>query len=343
MKREILTRMMAQSVIEQGLRGLQDDPHRSLRRLVDFGSELANGPYQKNFINLFRRLLKPEDCPYYNLAQNAVRDVSHSRLKTCALGLGWNSLTVGAARIRTLEAEKRHNIPWSLTLHLDGGAYAMNSEQYEALVHQAVDLGIYSYFLVPDESAAALSIALELVNRAPDCVFFLLLPEQRGEMEQLPASSVPDNLIIGLSTDRTHWRSDVQRLRNAGCLYALYRAYSTPEEVREITSGSWAAEIAPDMGMATVCVARHDCPPNLAEQVCGYTLRSRLSPQYPTFFVDFYTDNHYADRCISGDACFMGVLPDGTVTEYCDGHETAAAYSVFDAPLSELLARYFQK
>ena len=53
--------------------------------------------------------------------------------------------------------------------------------------------------------------------------------------------------------------------------------------------------------------------------------------------LDFYRDCLYADRCISGDGCFVGLLSDGTVTEYRGGCETPTDASFRRTPLGALL------
>ena len=56
--------------------------------------------------------------------------------------------------------------------------------------------------------------------------------------------------------------------------------------------------------------------------------------------LDFYRDCLYADRCISGDGCFVGLLSDGTVTEYRGGCETPTDASFRRTPLGALLRRF---
>ena len=48
------------------------------------------------------------------------------------------------------------------------------------------------------------------------------------------------------------------------------------------------------------------------------------------------------DVLISGDSCFMGVLPDGVITEFRSGQEQPAAGNALSTPLDTLL-RHFPK
>ena len=56
--------------------------------------------------------------------------------------------------------------------------------------------------------------------------------------------------------------------------------------------------------------------------------------------IDFYQDNLYIDVCISGDPCFLGILPNGQITQYRQGREMPTDLSAQTAPLVKILQQF---
>ena len=96
----------------------------------------------------------------------------------------------------------------------------------------------------------------------------------------------------------------------------------------------------PWAGVAALLVPAPDAGDQAGAAVYDYAVESRLRQRYPTLMLDFYRDCLYADRCISGDGCFVGLLSDGTVTEYRGGCETPTDASFRRTPLGALLSRF---
>ena len=342
MTREAMTRTVVESIVTRGIRNIGTDPRRSIRRLVDLGEDAAKTPFQRSFFALAQRMLRDDDSPYYELVERAVRYSDPEKLKTVGINFGWNCLTAGAATIRRLEAEQGHNIPWCLTLHMSGRGAHMDAQAYKSLLKQGRELGIFAYILDPAEDGAAVETALELVEENGDCVFFMQLPADYDSGAGLPRLAGFQNLALGVDSMGADWERTVERLREAGCIYLPYRTYATVEEAEEITSGAWLEGLLPHAGIAAFCIAEKGCPPEVSRQVYRYILESRIGQRYPTLPVDFYRDIMSIDQCISEDECFVGVLPDGTVTEFSGGSEAATGRSLENERLQEVL-RHFVK
>lgn len=331
-------RMLVEGVIDRSLRAIRDDPRRGLRKLVDMGADCATGRLQKRFLRMAQDMLENEDSPYYDMVVSAVEAVDHHKIKTFGINFGWNCLTVGAGQIRDYEKAHGHTVPWELTLHIGSGPHDMDAQEYAALLGQAKALGIYTYFLFPDAGGAAVQTALLLAESEPDCDFFLFLPAgspaEDARLRQL------DNVLIAVDSSGAGWREAALSLREAGCLYAVYRRYASRKEAEDIASGLWAERILPFAGMVAICVAGPDCSMADARRVYRYALDARLQQRYPMLIADLYLDSLATDICISDDSCFAGVLPDGGLTEFRDGHEAGTRDSVRTAPLAELLRRF---
>ena len=332
---DFFKRAMMEALIDRALGAFQQDPRRSVRNLVDLGKEASTGRFQAGFLTMAQRMLEREDSPYYDMAQNAVDHISRRRLKTFGVNFGWTCLTAGAHRIRALEQERHHNIPWSLTLHLGTGEGGLSAALWAELVRQGMDLGIYAYFLFP-AAPPAVETAMALARGAGEAVFFLFLPAGWDAADFSP----PDNVMAGVCWDGGDWAATAARLRQRQCLYGIYRTYAGQAEAEEIVSGRWVEEILPYAGVGTALLAAPGCPAAVQDRVYRYVLDARLGQRYPTLLADYYQDNLFADRCISDGPCFVGVRPDGSLTAFSQGQEEPVGGSVREAPLDSLLTRF---
>ena len=337
-QQEAFRRRLVEMVVERGIREIREDPRRSIRKLVDLGREMAPGQFQQRFLRIAQEMLERDDSPYYQMVQQAVSSVDAERLKTFGVNLGWGSLSVGARRIRAYEAAHGHNVPWSLTLHMAGGG--PEAPDYPALLREGTAPGIYTYFLFP-EGEAAVAPALALAAREPECDFFLFLPAgYRGEAAPfLPCL----NLALCVDTGGAGWEDMSARLRREGLLTLPYCRYETEEDAAALLSGSWMRRVLPHGGPAAICVAGPGCPPERSEAVHRRILEDRLGQRYPLLSVDFYRDCLYADLCISSGACFLGILPDGALTELRDGREVPIGASLRQSALAQVLTRFVKE
>ena len=101
-----MNRSMAEAIVRRSLYGIQTDPKRTIRNLVDLGRETASGPLQQKFLGIAQQMLRQKDSPYYALVQDTVRRVDAERLMAFGMNLGWNSLTQGARTIRAAAARR---------------------------------------------------------------------------------------------------------------------------------------------------------------------------------------------------------------------------------------------
>ena len=334
-----IDRTMAESIVRRSLAEIKRDPRRALRKLIDIGQETAGGHLQQEFMAMAQRLLQKDSSPYYTLIRNTVEQVDGERLMTFGMNLGWNSLTQGAKQIRANEAQRGFNIPWSLTLHMAQTPGSLRGKDYFRLVCEGVALGVYSYFLLPEDEPSV-RCALGLIDACQGCAFCLLLPPSCDAETMLAASPAGKNAIVGIDSAAPGWARQADWLRAQGYPYLIFRTYATQADVEEIVSGRWAQQILPHAGVAAVTLARWGADALDDTQVYAYALGARMGQRYPTLMLDFYHDSLYTDVCISGDPCFLGVLPGGQVTEYQGGREVPVQASAREQPLDELLRRF---
>ena len=332
-------KVMVEHIVRRQLFEVQRDPKRSIRNLVDLGMEASGGRLQKRMMRVFQAMLNHEDSPYYDLILNTIRHADHDWITTFGVNFGWNGLTAGAARIRELEAQRNHNIPWSLTLHMAEEPRSMTGGEYRRLVQDGTELGIYVYFLMP-EDIPSVRAALDLADADRECAFILFLPPDFDVKGQMAALTLHHNVMLTASTEAPDWPEKVRALRENGCLYSLYRHYAAAADEKDIVSGRWMERIRPWTGAAAFLLPSGGGAAGLPPAVSRCALDSRLEQRYPTIMVDFYSDVIYMDVLLSEDSCFLGILPDGSVTENRENREIPTGDSVRSAPLAQLLRRF---
>lgn len=191
------------------------------------------------------------------------------------------------------------------------------------------------------EDAPSVQTALEVADASLECAFLLFLPWDFDVKGQITALTVHNNIMLVVDTEKPDWTEKAQTLREKKCLYSLFRHYVTLEDGEDIISGQWMERIRPWAGMASLLLPMGGfVAAGLQPAVSRYALASRLEQRYPTVMVDFYSDVIYMDMLISESPCFLGVMPDGTVTECRENREICAEGSVRSAPLAELLRRF---
>ena len=333
-----LRRALLESIVGRYLDEIRQDPKRSLRNLVDLGREAAGGKLQQGFLELVQRMLKRADSPYYTLARNAVSTVERGRLLTFGVNLGWNSLVQGGKRLRKLEEQRGHGIPWDLTLRMAAGEDSLTAGDYRRLTGEGMDLGIYSYFLLPEDGPSA-EAALALSEDCPGCAFCLLLPRDFDVGTALPRLERCPNVMVGVGSGGDGWEQAAGQLREGRFLYLLYRRYRTADDAEDITSGTWAERILPHAGMAALLISGLEG--GAPEAVARYARDSRIEQRYPTLVFNFYSDFLDTGGRLSGHPCFLSILPDGTAAGCRDGREVRLDGSVRETALDGLLGRLF--
>ena len=65
MKPNDITRAIIDATVDRGLREIEEDPKRSIRKLADMGKQFSKGRFVQDLYTLFQELLRNDDSPYY--------------------------------------------------------------------------------------------------------------------------------------------------------------------------------------------------------------------------------------------------------------------------------------
>ncbi len=322
METNAITRAVIESMVDRGIRRIAEDPERGLRNLVDMGITAATGRFQKHYMGIMRSVLEDEGCPYYELVCRTVRQTETRNLTRFGVNIGWQSWTVGAQSIRRCEAKQGLDVPWSLTLHMEGGA---EGPDWGALLRAGQEYGIYTYFLHTGADQAALGKAAALIKSAPLGAFLLFAAPEAVTRASSQLSGL-DNLMVLVDTSADGWQEAAAALREERRLYGFWRLC----EADGLEAAARSLEdIQYEGGTVAFLIPAPSCGEAERTRLRQFTRESWGSPRYPLLVFDYYDDILLVDGIISGGSCFVGVLPDGQATMLLDGQERPAGARPF--------------
>lgn len=119
-----MSRILIETTARQTLKGLKENPKRSIRNLVDMALHFSEGRFQSRFFQTAHTMLEHEESAYYTLIEDAVNHIETEHLVKFGMNLGYNSCTWGAQRIRMNEKRLGFNIPWTVLFLMDDPHYS---------------------------------------------------------------------------------------------------------------------------------------------------------------------------------------------------------------------------
>ena len=310
-------RVLLETMIDRSLRGLQEDPHRELRKLVDLADTLMTSPAQKHYSQLVQELLANESSPYYILGTSLVQHTSRENLKCVGVNVGYESWCRGAKLIRQLESEYGHNVPWTLVFEAGKGGAALPRERLTAILAQARQMGIHTFVFRVLPGGIDLRTVLSLSNRFEDCAFVLITRAGDLSADADVRLSMHPNCITFLQAEATCAAEEmITRLRRRKVLYALWAPYDAARADALTAPGAMeaAAQTASDADAPLLLLcAEPGCTPEQCRAVGQAASAARMAPTLPVLPVDLYTDLLLVDRTISSGGCLAQIWPDGRV------------------------------
>ena len=166
---------MIEAAVDRGIREMQEDPKRSVRKLADLGRQFSRGRFQKNFFDLSQTLLQDDNSPYYTILSRLTRETNHETLKKFGVNIGYTSWTYGASLIRSYEKEHGYDVPWTVFMHyLPDGPLGL--KQIGGLIEEGRSIGIYTYFIYLEEMPEDWTELTELFHSFDNSAFLLFCP-----------------------------------------------------------------------------------------------------------------------------------------------------------------------
>ena len=301
------SRIIIKTFIKTALKDSDESPERCARNLVDMALNFANGRFQQSFFEMSRTILNNENSPYYPLIEDALKHMDKEKLLEFGLDLGYNSCTSGAHIIRKLKRTENINVPWLLSMIIDTARPDFLSD-YQSVLTQGKELGIYTYFItVPKDPAKV----LPLIRNNPDCAVILLCDTSDITEDFAGTAETLNNLLFAV-TYGDQAETACLILRDHQLLYSLYNVYSD-ESSSDILCGTYFHFAEEMHSLFAAVLAEPDCTEEIRRSVYQTVENSRISQLYRTVPLDLFYDTEKIGNIISSPASVVGFDADGTL------------------------------
>lgn len=211
----IMKRAVIGATVELSLRGIKEDPKRSMKNAVDLFSYLSKDIFGEHIMSkIYREAENPKSC-FYKMVTSMVQNVDHSILKTVGTNMCFNRVAV---MTDSKQIKGRKNRCKRL---INSGCPLPEA------VRLAKEEGIYFFILCGDSPLRHCDEILETCRRNKDCVFYLAADEHN--ISESFAGKVHDagNIILAVRIN-THaqpekiteeCRPAFQLLKKKKCLF----------------------------------------------------------------------------------------------------------------------------
>lgn len=332
-----MSRLLIETTVRHTLKGLKEDPKRSVRNLVDMALHFSEGRFQSHFFQTAHTMLEHEESAYYALIEDAVSHIETEHLVTFGMNLGYNSCTWGAQRIRTNEQRLGSNIPWTVLFQMEDAQLSTHLPQYDRAIQEGEELGIYSWGLLSQSDPMQL---FPLMEGHPDSAFFLFC-----RPEEITPSVVDEMVSLKHLMPVVQWDDGTDAacalLRDAQLPYSVYYPY-TQQDLPFILNGELFCETQQLHPLFTILAARPGCPSHIQTLVHQAAVEARNGQTYETVPWELYSDIRTLDEVISDDACC--VFFDGQGQLFAPDHPGAVSPgNLFEEGLPALIQRTYPK
>ena len=293
-----MSRILIETTVRQTLKGLKEDPKRSIRNIVDMALHFSEGRFQSRFFQTARTMLEHVESAYYTRIEDAVNHIETERLVKLGMNVGYNSCTWGAQHIRMNEKRLGFNIPWTVLLQMDDSQSSAHLPQYDHAIQEGEQLGIYSWMLLTHSDPLEL---FPLIEHHPDSAFFLFCRPEDVTLAILD-KIVPLKHLMPVVRWADRADEACIMLRNAQLPYSVYYPYSQ-KDLQFILDGDLFCETQQLHPLFTVLTAKPDCPVNTQHLAHQAAIQVRKGQSYQTVPWELSCDTQNLDEIISDDPC----------------------------------------
>lgn len=328
---ERITRAMFNITLCRALKGLEDDPKRTVRNVVDLALGLARGRFKLKMLGIAQVLLQNPDSAYYRLAEETVKNVDRQNLKTFGINLCYEGCTAGAKKIRDNEQKLGFNIPWVLSF---GDGDRNWTRRVRCAVGEAHELGISVFAMLGEDVLSEDS--LEIFGEFPQCAFLALSPADVAAEFASRASRAYNLCVSADCSDRAAFERAAAELKRAKKLFCAHVALDDPSLVERELSEDAAGWLEKTGAAAKIIIPRFSDGDAL-ERLRDGVIRFRMDGQHSFLMADGVSDLMDIDRIISDDPFAITFLSDGSARVF--GGRTDESCDLNTHALCEILSR----
>lgn len=300
MNRQDVTRALIELAVDQGIKNMQADSHRAVRRLADLGNQFAKGRFQAEIFSLFQRLLAREDSPYYDMIDRLLTNTDAAAIKRFGINAGYNGWTYGASLLRQKKAETGIEHPWFLTFswkpYASGG---LTLQDISSLITENKKNGTYCYDIRVRESLSDDVSIFRLFSKFPDCAFVLDLSDTDCQFTEKQLSEIKNctNLMPLLPGESEGCEELAAALLKQKSLFAVSCHYED-----ENIDDSFAAELVEELlsyGSVIIClIADKRCSAESRKKVSDFVLNARMEQKFPAILLEWDSDMERVNQII---------------------------------------------
>jgi len=331
-----ITEIFIETTLRKTIDDIKDTPKRSIRNLVDLALNFAKGRFQKSFLKSVQKMLQDEHSSYYDLILDTVYNVDTERLITFGMNVGYNGCTQGAKKIREIESTLKYNIPWSVSLEIDGKSYLDNEDKYFEVVEQGKNLGICTWQIFADRNVKSV---LSLANKHSDCGFIFFCAQDSIEDDLLDEAESLYNIMFAVRYDED-MSGIISKLRERKMMYSIYIPYGD-KNIKNIISDDFYEGILDLHPIFTVLLPDKSISDDSLKEAYQYVTEIRKEQTMPTVLWDAYSDSKFIDSVISEDACLAAFDRSGSC--YTKSSQKDINCNIFKMPLAEIFKILFPK
>lgn len=331
-----ITKAIIDSTVDRGLREIEEDPKRSLRKLTDMARLFNKGRFLDEVLGMVQDLLRNDDSPYYTTIENTMRHVTRQNIKGFGINFGYCGLTFGGKRIREIEPTVNFRIPWSLNIRIDTRSRdSMTVDEVENCIIQGQPLGIYVYIIRISGSCSCLQRLCEVMSRYEDCAFMILVPDCLLSAADLKAIKKCTNTMFLFPSDTQSALKNTEVIRSQKSLYGIYAFYGN-DDAAEWCSGRKTASLLRYSPAFALLVSDDTANQRCCRRVARYCRSERIHPEYPIVLFDAIGDSMMVYRTVSEDrdGIYLEILENGdikTATEiFTDFRHTVSLKQIFE-------------
>ena len=315
MNQDFITRRILSGIIDQYISAIREDPHRSIRKLVDMGERTSNGPTQKICYQMMQEMGKNSSSPYYEMIHDLVLRTDPETINRFGLNLGLNAWTLGSRDTRALIGNSERKIPWAVLADRSPAENRISFESFAELVKKGLRCGMYAWLFMYRDVMDEWEQLSELFRAFPENVFGLSVRSGAFRAIPLDEAACCHNLMILLDSDDPDWQENARQLADRRMLYSVYREIADDTQADEVTSGRWFASILSGKPLLAFTMAADDCPDEAAERVRSYMWDTRLRQVWPVMPSDLISDFLIISRLVTYKETLYRINPDGSLSE----------------------------
>ncbi len=312
MKKDI-KRAIIEMTVERGLREINEDPRRSIRKLADYGKQFGKGRFMQEIHAHYQDLLRNDESPYYSAIELILKHTSMRALKDFGINLGYNSLTKGGKIARKAIEKNGFMIPWNIYISLDSESdKSLSPHDLIPVIARCRKLGIFTFVLELVNDLTYMESAISLFNMYDDCAFMLLLPDCELSEETADKLMLVTNVLSFVNVSGVNNYSNALLLKSRKIWYGTYDKYNEDsfkdipieEKIKDhIEFESPFVLLAAEDGTSTDCIFDNS----------NAVKKTRLEPKYPLFTFDLWGDSLKINDLVSGTKCFVHVTDSGII------------------------------